>query len=82
MLNYLLLDGSYNNNLDIIKECLSKGCDINFQDYDKRTALHIAIEEEHNEVIKFLIDNGAKSDIKDRWGDTPNDIKNKKTNDK
>ena len=74
MLSYLLLDGSYNNNLNIIRECISKGCDINFQDYDKRTALHIAVEEGHKNVEKFLLEQGADKNIKDRWGKTPNDI--------
>ena len=74
MLSYLLLDGCYNDNLDIIKECLSKGCDINFQDYDKRTALHIAAEENKKDIIKFLIENGADVTLKDRWGKAPNDL--------
>ena len=74
MLNYLLLDGCYNDNLDIIKECLSKGCDINFQDYDKRTALHIAAEENKKEIVKFLIERGGDLNLKDRWGKTPNDL--------
>ena len=74
MLSYLLLDGCYNDNLDIIKECLSKGCDINFQDYDKRTALHIAAEENRKDIIKFLIENGADTTLKDRWGKAAKDL--------
>ena len=74
MLSYLLLDGCQNNNVNIIKECLSKGCNINFQDYDKRTGLHIAVEEKHQNLIDFLKENGADENIKDRWGKTPKDL--------
>ncbi len=74
MLNFLLLDGCYNNNLNIIRECLSKGCDINFQDYDKRTGLHIACEENHVQIINFLLENGADGTIQDRWGNSPKKV--------
>ena len=74
MLNFLLLDGCYNNNLNIIRECLSKGCDINFQDYDKRTGLHIACEENHVQIINFLLENGADETIQDRWGNLPTKV--------
>jgi glutaminase len=73
-LNYLFLDGCYHNNLDLVKECISKGCNINFQDYDKRTALHIAAEENHREIIDYLMDNNADLKIKDRWNKSPDDI--------
>uniref|UniRef100_UPI003F6A19E4 glutaminase n=1 Tax=Winogradskyella sp. TaxID=1883156 RepID=UPI003F6A19E4 len=71
ILSYLLLDGCFNNNIDLIKECLSKGCNINFQDYDKRTALHIACEEGHTEIINYLLELGADKSIKDRWDEIP-----------
>ncbi len=71
MLSYLLLDGSYTNNIDLVKECLSKGCDINFQDYDKRTALHIAYEENNQNIIDYLLSNGANVNLKDRWNNIP-----------
>ena len=72
VLGFLLLEGSFENNLGLVKECLSKGCDINFQDYDNRTALHIAYEEENLEIIQFLTTNGARDDIPDRWGNKVN----------
>ena len=74
IMNYLLLDASFNNNLDLVKECISKGCDTNFQDYDQRTALHIAIEENHQNIIDYLKENGAKDNIPDRWGKTQLDL--------
>ena len=74
VLGFLLLEGSFENNLELVRECLSKGCDINFQDYDNRTALHIAYEEENLEIIQFLNINGARDDIPDRWGNKVNNI--------
>uniref|UniRef100_A0A6C0J0R6 glutaminase n=1 Tax=viral metagenome TaxID=1070528 RepID=A0A6C0J0R6_9ZZZZ len=78
ILGFLLLDGCHSNNFDIVKECISKGCDINFTDYDSRTGLHLAIEENHLQLKDFLIENGADQDIKDRWGISPRDLLKKK----
>ena len=75
-LNYLFLDGCFNNNLDLVKECISKGCDINFQDYDKRTALHIAVEENHKDIIDYLMKYNSDMNITDRWGKSKRNIKN------
>ena len=70
ILGFLLLEGCYKNDLSLVKESLSKGCDINFQDYDKRTALHIACEESNNEIVDFLKSNNAEF-LDDRWGNKP-----------
>jgi len=51
--------------------------DVNFCDYDKRTPLHLAASEGHSEIVKILLQNGAKVN-KDRWGHSPIDeIKDK-----
>lgn len=78
LLGFFLLEACKNNDLNTINEVLNKGCDINFSDYDNRTALHIACAEGHVEVIKILVKN--KIEIKkDRWNNTPlNDIKEDK----
>lgn len=79
-LNYLFLDGCFNNNLDLVKECISKGCDVNFQDYDKRTALHIAVEENHKDIIDYLMKYNSDTNITDRWGKSPKEILRTKHN--
>ena len=79
LLGYLLLDASSKNDLETIKEVLSKGCNVNFQDYDKRTALHLAVSESNIDIIKFLIRRDADPNLKDRWGKTPIDETNHET---
>ncbi len=68
ILGFLLLQGVRDNNLDLVKECISKGVDINFTDYDNRTALHIATDEKNINIIELLKNNNARNDIMDRWG--------------
>ena len=70
MLN--ILDACKKNGITTINEVLSKGCDINFADYDKRTALHIACSEKNIELANLLIDKGIRIE-KDRWGNLPFD---------
>lgn len=50
---------------------LGRGMDVNFANYDSRTALHLACAEGHLEVVKCLIEAGADITVKDRWGVTP-----------
>lgn len=71
MLGFLLLQGAHENNIDLVRECIAKGCDINFHDYDNRTALHIACEDENPNIISFLLSEGADRQVKDRWGKIP-----------
>ena len=62
-----------NNDLLGIKSLLVKGIDLNFVDYDGRSAAHLAASKGNLEVIMFLYDNGADLRLKDRWGNTPMD---------
>ena len=40
-------------------------------DYDRRTCVHLAAAEGHEDVLNFLISHGATIHPKDRWGNTP-----------
>lgn len=55
---------------------LEHGADINQKDNRGNTPLHAAViaGEEHREMIKFLIDNGADASIINHEGKTPLDI--------
>lgn len=74
------IQASADNDLDTMAKLLHR-VDINQGDYDKRTALHIAVSENKQDVIEFLEKNGANWDVKDRWGETPVDIHEKNKND-
>ena len=72
--NFLQLccDGKFNT----IKELIDK-VDVNIDDYDKRTPLHLSASEGHFEIVKLLVENGAIMK-EDRWKNTPLDeIKDK-----
>lgn len=43
---------------------------VNFQDYDNRSALHIAVCDKKIRVIKILLRNNADPNLEDRWGKT------------
>lgn len=46
---------------------------VNFRDYDRRTALHIAASEGHVGICQYLVKNGARVNRSDRWGGFPLD---------
>ncbi|XP_044021455.1 inversin-A [Siniperca chuatsi] len=49
---------------------LEKGADVNFQDEDGRTALSLACEMGHLDVVKLLVQFNADPDISDAWGNS------------
>jgi ankyrin repeat protein len=42
-------------NLDEVKLLISKGCNANLSDYDKRTALHVAVSKNNLPIVNYLI---------------------------
>jgi Amt family ammonium transporter len=70
----MLCDAAYDGNVQAVSSLISqKRVDVNAQDYDGRTALHIAVCEGNDTVAAVLLGNGANKDIKDRWGKTAQD---------
>ena len=51
---------------------------MNARDHRKRTPLHVAAEEGEEELITFLLDKKADSNITDQDGNTPLDLAAKK----
>ena len=68
------MDAAFNNDCDTIRNILAKGIDVNYQDYDKRSALHIASTENNKEAIELLIENGADINLLDRWNNLAHNI--------
>lgn len=59
--------------IEAIKILLAAGADVNAVESNGRTALHGAAQKGYDHVIRFLVERGAKLDIKDRRGITPLD---------
>jgi uncharacterized protein len=60
--------------IETIRLLLAAGLDINAVENTGRTALHGAALQGFDPVVQFLVDQGAKLDIKDRNGRTPLDL--------
>jgi ankyrin repeat protein len=56
-----------------VKLCLAAGVDVNAADLQGDTALHGAAQKGYDQVVQFLVDHGAKLDVKDKRGHTPLD---------
>jgi uncharacterized protein len=56
-----------------IKLCLDAGVDVNAADNQGDTALHGAAQKGWDQVVQFLLDHGARLDVKDKRGRTPLD---------
>jgi uncharacterized protein len=56
-----------------MKLCLEAGADVNAVDNQGDTALHGAAQKGSDPVVQFLVEHGAKLDIKDKKGRTPLD---------
>jgi ankyrin repeat protein len=57
--------------LEAVKLCLEKGADINATNSMGLTALLGAANRGSNEIIEFLVENGARLDVKDKEGRSP-----------
>ena len=57
--------------VEVLKLLLDLGADINAANHDGYTAVHAAASTGGNEIVQFLVDNGARLDVMDKWGQTP-----------
>lgn len=68
-----LLWAAAQNNLIGLKRLIAQGVPIHAQDYDQRTALHLAASEGNMEALRYLLAHGHPIDVRDRWFATPLD---------
>ncbi|KAF6134477.1 hypothetical protein GIB67_034891 [Kingdonia uniflora] len=54
-----------------LNQMLLEGTSPNVQDYDKRTALHLAASEGHASIVELLLHYSANVNLEDRWQRTP-----------
>ncbi len=60
--------------IDAARLCLERGADINAVNENGQTALHLAVTVRSEAFITFLIERGARVDVKDKQGRTPIDV--------
>ena len=66
-----LLQAAYDGNLEIVRQLVSSGVNINCRGNGSQTALLHASFQSHNDVAFFLLDHNAKADVQNSRGDTP-----------
>ncbi len=59
--------------IEAMKLLVSKGADINLVNDNGESALHVAVTRGDG-LVKFLAENGARLDLKDKFGRTPLDV--------
>jgi len=71
---YRFLRAANVGDLDLVRTMAEHGMRLDVHDYDKRTALHLAICSHHYEVVKYLVtQNRELTELRDRWQNTPID---------
>ncbi|XP_035227864.1 death-associated protein kinase 1-like [Stegodyphus dumicola] len=61
----------HNPHIDLCMLFIDHGCDVNATDSEGRTALHVAVQAELENVVRKLIISGCDIDRCDNFGDTP-----------
>lgn len=67
----LLWHASFCNRAELVEWLLFHGANVNTQDENAFSALHIATQERHTEMVLYLLCNGANVNIRDKFGNTP-----------
>jgi len=66
-----LIHAASRGDVETVKRLVESGISVQSCDYDKRTPLHVAIDERHEDVVKYLLEKGADVHAKDKFGGTP-----------
>jgi glutaminase len=68
-----LLWAASENDIPGLRRMVAQGVPVHAQDYDKRTALHLAASEGQLDAVKYLVAHGHPLIVRDRWLATPLD---------
>jgi len=68
-----IYDAVEDGNIEVVKQHLAAGTDVNSKDKDGWTPLHEAASEGHNKIIELLVAKGADVNAKGADGETPVD---------
>lgn len=75
IVDYLPLGwAAYANFIEAIQLLLTYGANIDGQDINGQTALHLAVEEKNLDAVELLVKNGADIQIKNQANETPYDL--------
>jgi len=66
-------EAARNGNIEVVKQHLAEGVDMNAKDRHGDTLLYNAVEHGHKEIVVRLITNGADVNAKDEDGEKPLD---------
>lgn len=66
-----LFDAVKNNDIATAKALIMTGAEVNAEDEDDRTPLHIAAMEGYTQMAELLVKEGAIVDALDYWNNTP-----------
>lgn len=61
----------YFGDLDLLQRLTYQNLNLNQPDYDNSTLLHLASALGYYKIVKFLVKNKAKINVRDRWNQTP-----------
>ena len=66
----LLHAAAISGNLEILKDLIARGAEVNAANVDGKSPLHKAAEKGYEEIITFLLDMGANIELKNSSGNT------------
>ncbi|CAP26369.2 Protein CBR-TAG-144 [Caenorhabditis briggsae] len=69
--NWILTSAVRSGNAAIVRMVLDKFADINCQDSEKRTPLHLAIDKSFNDIAYILLEKKPNLELKNKDGETP-----------